>query len=221
MGELRTLMDTAERPAHGVSVERKSEFLADACHIDSLQDALDFIAATHERHPKARHVAYAAMVGGYDGAMAERMSDDGEPSGTAGKPILDTMRANSLTDCVVSVTRYFGGILLGSGGLIRQYAGACMAAIDHARLAQLVECQEYRVTLDYRQFDHAREITAVCGGSVLSTEYTNRVALTVELPVTACADFEHRVREAFSATVVPVRTSQRWRAVAQGTAAPQ
>ena len=100
------------------TVEKKSEFIGDACHIDSLDEALAFVQTIRDQHPKARHVAYAAVCGGSDGRLAERMSDDGEPSGTAGKPILDVLRANEMTDCVVAVTRYLGGILLGSGGLI-------------------------------------------------------------------------------------------------------
>ena len=86
---MQTILDSADRPAHDAFVEKKSEFIGDACHIDSLDDALAFVAMIREKHPKARHVAYAAVCGGSDGRLAERMSDDGEPSGTAGKPILD------------------------------------------------------------------------------------------------------------------------------------
>ena len=107
---MQTILDSADRPAHDAFVEKKSEFIGDACHIDSLDDALAFVAMIREKHPKARHVAYAAVCGGSDGRLAERMSDDGEPSGTAGKPILDVLRGNEMTDCVVAVTRYFGGI---------------------------------------------------------------------------------------------------------------
>lgn len=102
---MQTILDSADRPAHDAFVEKKSEFIGDACHIDSLDDALAFVAMIREKHPKARHVAYAAVCGGSDGRLAERMSDDGEPSGTAGKPILDVLRANEMTDCVVAVTR--------------------------------------------------------------------------------------------------------------------
>ena len=121
MAESSTLLNTADHPAEDSLVDRKSEFIGDACHADTLAEALAFVDTIRERHPKARHVAYAAICGG-QGQMTERMSDDGEPSGTAGKPILDVLRANGLTDCVVTVTRYFGGILLGSGGLTRAYS---------------------------------------------------------------------------------------------------
>lgn len=109
MTEMFTLLNTPDDPAHDAMVEKKSEFIGDACHVDSLDEALAFVETIRERHPKSRHVAYAAICGGADGRLSERMSDDGEPSGTAGKPILDVLRANGLTDCVVAVTRYFGG----------------------------------------------------------------------------------------------------------------
>ena len=126
---MQTILDSADRPAHDAFVEKKSEFIGDACHISSLDEALAFVQTIRDQHPKARHVAYAAVCGGSDGRLAERMSDDGEPSGTAGKPILDVLRANELTDCVIAVTRYFGGILLGSGGLIRAYSTGASIAV--------------------------------------------------------------------------------------------
>ena len=91
---MQTILDSADQPAHDAFVEKKSEFIGDACHIDSLDEALAFVQTIRDQHPKARHVAYAAVCGGSDGRLAERMSDDGEPSGTAGKPILDVLRAN-------------------------------------------------------------------------------------------------------------------------------
>ena len=95
---MQTILDSADRPAHDAFVEKKSEFIGDACHISSLDEALAFVQTIRDQHPKARHVAYAAVCGGSDGRLAERMSDDGEPSGTAGKPILDVLRANEMTD---------------------------------------------------------------------------------------------------------------------------
>lgn len=129
---MKTVLDTSDRPAHDALVEKKSEFIADVCHVDALDEALLFVDSVRQLHPKARHVAYAAICVDGDGRVRERMSDDGEPSGTAGKPILDVLRANEMTDCVVAVTRYFGGILLGSGGLIRAYSTGASIAVKAA-----------------------------------------------------------------------------------------
>ena len=95
---MQTILDSVDRPAHDAFIEKKSEFIGDACHIESLDDALAFVQTIRDLHPKARHVAYAAVCGGSGGRLAERMSDDGEPSGTAGKPILDVLDTTLTTE---------------------------------------------------------------------------------------------------------------------------
>ena len=200
---MQTILDSADRPAHDAFVEKKSEFIGDACHVDSLDEALAFVQTIRDRHPKARHVAYAAVCGGSDGRLAERMSDDGEPSGTAGKPILDVLRANEMTDCVVAVTRYFGGILLGSGGLIRAYSTGASIAVKAASKARIVPCAEYRVTLDYPQLGSFQNLLAGVDGEQADAQYTDRIELTVVVPQERQATFESRIIEAFNATVKP------------------
>lgn len=215
MEQLRTLMDTPEHPSHGVLSDRKSEFLGDACHVASLSDALRFVKATKNRHPKARHVAFAALVGGYAQPVAERMSDDGEPSGTAGKPILDTLRVTGLTDCVVCVTRYFGGILLGSGGLIRAYAGCASRALERAQMAELVEFQQYACDVAYSQLRSMNKLVEDHAGVQISAEYTDRVRLLMEVPTSGSVSFEMRIREVFNAGVKPLRLARVQRPVAR------
>ncbi len=208
---MQTILDSADRPAHDAFVEKKSEFIGDACHISSLDEALAFVQTIRDQHPKARHVAYAAVCGGSDGRLAERMSDDGEPSGTAGKPILDVLRANEMTDCVVAVTRYFGGILLGSGGLIRAYSTGASIAVKAASKAKIVPCGEYQVTLDYPQLGSFQNLLSTVEGEQTDAQYTDRIALTVVVPQEQANAFESRVAETFNATVVPqlVGTSNR------------
>lgn len=201
MADLITLLDTAKAPAHAVFVEKKSEFIGDACHIDSLEEAVAFVESIREQHPKARHVAYAAICGGDDGRLSERMSDDGEPSGTAGKPILDVIRANGLTDCVVTVTRYFGGILLGAGGLIRAYASGAAQAISVAHKADIVVCDRYGLTVDYSQLGALQQLLATVGAEQDSSEYTDRVSLEVVVPVAQTEQFNTRLQDMFNATV--------------------
>lgn len=184
-------------------MEKKSEFIGDVAHIDSLDEALAFVATIRNQHPKARHVAYAAVVGGSDGRVSERMSDDGEPSGTAGKPILDVLRANDLTDCVVAVTRYFGGILLGSGGLIRAYSTGASIAVKAAKGADIVPCRRYLVTLDYPQLARFQQLLASVDGVQSDETYAADVTLTATLPLDNTAVFEERVRETFNATIAP------------------
>lgn len=198
-----TLLNTADAPAHDALVEKKSEFIGDACHVDSLDEALAFVASIRERHPKARHVAYAAVCGGADGRLSERMSDDGEPSGTAGKPILDVLRQGGLTDTVIAVTRYFGGILLGSGGLVRAYSSAASLAVRAGRTARMEVCRRFALRLTYPQLGTLKQIAASCDGLLEDEAYTDRVHLTVVVPESQSAGFEARVREAFKAAVTP------------------
>lgn len=203
---MRTILNPVDAPAHDAFVEKKSEFIGDAAHVDSLDEAIAFVGTIRDRHPKARHVAYAAVVGGSDGRVSERMSDDGEPSGTAGKPILDVLRANGLTDCVVAVTRYFGGILLGSGGLIRAYSTGASIAVKVATKAKIVPCSEYQVTLDYSQLGSFQNLLASVQGEQADAQYTDRIVLAVVVPQEQSQQFESRVVETFNATVTPQKT---------------
>ena len=200
---MQTILDSADQPAHDAFVEKKSEFIGDACHIDSLDEAIAFVQMIRDQHPKARH---AAVCGGSDGRLAERMSDDGEPSGTAGKPILDVLRANEMTDCAVAVTRYFGGILLGSGGLIRAYSTGASIAVKAATKAKIVPCSEYQVTLDYSQLGSFQNLLASVQGEQADAQYTDRIVLAVVVPQEQSQQFESRVVETFNATVTPQKT---------------
>lgn len=199
----RTILNDAAAPAHDAFVEKKSEFIGDACHVDDLDDALMFVEQIRDMHPKSRHVAYAAIVTDDTGRVMERMSDDGEPSGTAGKPILDVLRANGLTDCVVAVTRYFGGILLGSGGLIRAYSTGASLAVKAARTACIVQCRRYLVRLDYAQLGAFQQLLSACDGAQLDAAFTDHVEVECAVPTDIEGRFTDRVRETFNANVVP------------------
>ena len=157
---MQTILDSADQPAHDAFVEKKSEFIGDACHIDSLD----------------------------------------------GKPILDVLRANEMTDCVVAVTRYFGGILLGSGGLIRAYSTGASIAVKVATKAKIVPCSEYQVTLDYSQLGSFQNLLASVQGEQADAQYTDRIVLAVVVPQEQSQQFESRVVETFNATVTPQKT---------------
>lgn len=200
---MRTILDTATSPAHDALVEKKSEFIGDAAHIDSLDEALAFVTAIKAQHPKARHVAYAAVCGGADGSLAERMSDDGEPSGTAGKPILDVLKQGGYTDCVIAVTRYFGGILLGSGGLVRAYSSAASLAMKAARVADIVTAQRYQVTLDYPQLSRFQQVLQSVDGTQSDEQYAEHITLIAAVSQTMTAQFEEKIREAFNGALTP------------------
>lgn len=201
---MRTILNAADEPAHDSYVDRKSEFLGDAIHAADEQEALAFVAAIRECHPKARHVAFAAVFGGDGTAQSERMSDDGEPSGTAGKPILDVLRQSGVTDTVITVTRYFGGILLGSGGLVRAYSSAASMALKAARTAELVPSTSVAMELDYAQHALARRLAERHHASVDGEEFAAAVRVTLTMPRGEVDGFLADVRETFNARVTPV-----------------
>ncbi|WEV47709.1 IMPACT family protein [Bifidobacterium sp. ESL0690] len=193
------MRNAADAPAHDSFIEKKSEFIGDACHIETLDEALAFVQVIRDQNPKARHVAFAAILGAAEGSAKERMSDDGEPSGTAGKPILDVIRMGKLTDCVITVTRYFGGILLGSGGLIRAYSTAASMAVKAADVKRIVPMRHYRIVLEYPWLGRFEQLLAQAGGNEEDKEFTDRVSMRLSVPSVNASDFEVRIREAFNA----------------------
>ncbi|MBW1640890.1 YigZ family protein [Microbacterium resistens] len=128
----RAYPDTIAAPVTRELVERKSRFLAHVAPVGSVPEAEEVVAGIRRRHWDARHHC-VAMVIGVLGDQA-RSTDDGEPSGTAGAPMMEVLRRRGLTDVVAIVTRYFGGVKLGAGGLVRAYSSAVSAALDEARL---------------------------------------------------------------------------------------
>lgn len=200
---LRTVQEDSSNPAHDAFVEKKSEFIGNICHVTTLDEALDFVQSVKVANPKARHVAYAAICGMHGAQLCERMSDDGEPSGTAGKPILDVLRSANLTDCVVTVTRYFGGILLGSGGLTRAYAKSASMAVAAAKIVDIVSCVSFACNLKYQQLRMLQHIVNQVEGAIDSENYGVDITLNISVPTYKSEEFLLLVKNAFSGSVVP------------------
>ena len=189
---MQTILDPSDNPSMGSLVDRKSEFIGSACHIENQDEALVFVERVRQANPKARHVCHCA-VWGPEGRTSERLSDDGEPSGTAGKPILEVMRRQNLTDCVVTVTRYFGGILLGSGGLIRAYSSAASLALKAAHPARIVTSRRYRISVAYPDYSPLLRLVESFGGSIAEEIFTDKVTLTYDIPLDQTEEFSRRL----------------------------
>ena len=132
MEEFKTIKENIS----GQIIEKKSKFIANMFYISSIEEAEEVIKNTKKRYYDAKHNCYAYIVIDSAGNKLERCSDDGEPSGTAGQPMLSILKGNNLCNILVIVTRYFGGILLGTGGLVRAYSQATMEALEHAKFIQ-------------------------------------------------------------------------------------
>ncbi|MFT8705305.1 YigZ family protein [Bifidobacterium aquikefiricola] len=193
MHDSLTIVNTPESTAHAIFEEKRSRFIAQACHVDDLNDAVEFVAHIREQHPKARHVAFAALCLDANDVAAERLSDDGEPSGTAGKPILELLRHRSIANCVVAVTRYFGGILLGAPGLTRAYAHAAAAALDDAQYGRTLVCARFTLNIGYPQLDLCKRAIVLSHGSIVDTQYSDKVALVADIPAVNAAAFKTRI----------------------------
>ena len=131
-------------------VEKKSRFIAHSAHVESEEEALAFIEQIKKQYWDARHNCYAYIIG--DKGQVQRFSDDGEPQGTAGKPILDIIAATGLVNCLIIVTRYFGGVLLGTGGLIRAYQASAKAGLASSDVSAVCTGIKANITADYNSY---------------------------------------------------------------------
>ncbi len=169
-------------------VINKSRFIGYASPVKTAEEALAFLDSIRAKHKDASHNCYAYIIGQNAGIM--RYSDDGEPGGTAGMPIIEVMKARGVVDCAVVVTRYFGGILLGAGGLVRAYSHTCALALNAARVCQMHPTETWMFEVAYPLWDKVQHTLKSLPVRLESTEFTT--AVTFELSVKA-ADSE-RVR---------------------------
>ena len=170
---------TVGKEAEDEFVERRSRFIGYCRPVQTEQEALDFIESIRKRHWDATHNVYAYVL--RQGGIC-RYSDDGEPQGTAGVPVLDVLRKENIVDCVVVVTRYFGGILLGGGGLVRAYSHAARLGVDAAERVNMRLCIRGRICCSYAQYGRVQALVAAHGGRVEDTVFTQEVTVLFYLP---------------------------------------
>lgn len=137
---------TIDKPASASFIEKRSEFIGYIAPVKTNDEAVEFVNSIKAMHRKARHNVYAYILRQDN---ISRYSDDGEPQGTAGVPVLDVLQKRGLTDVCMVVTRYFGGILLGGGGLVRAYSHAASLACDAAHIMDMRLCHRLKITTDY------------------------------------------------------------------------
>ncbi|MCR5291933.1 MAG: YigZ family protein [Eubacterium sp.] len=164
----------------GEIIEKKSRFIGVAEPVATAEEALSFVNEIKKRHYQARHNCYAYSVGLTEPAL--RYSDDGEPQGTAGKPILGVIEGSGVRNIVIVVTRYFGGVLLGTGGLVRAYTDAAKAALDAAEIALVQPLLVARLTFAYKDVDKVTRCLEEAGISNPETEFMENVSYTVRIP---------------------------------------
>jgi uncharacterized YigZ family protein len=174
-------MQTIQTSGVAEQTINKSHFYAWAAACKTEQEVGSFLRAIASQHPTAHHLAYAFRIKTADNIIP-RFSDAGEPSGTAGKPILQMLEGQQLINVCVGVIRYYGGINLGTGGLARAYGGTAKMALEAAKLIDFVEMQEISLTVEYNQLDTLLYVVAQHHGVVLDKAFDSKVCVKINLP---------------------------------------
>lgn len=183
MGDGASSYKTIEGRAIAEIVEKKSRFIGHIAHVETEDEALAFLEEIRTEHRMARHNVYAYVLraGGAGAEGRVRYSDDGEPAKTAGMPTLDAIRHAGLTDVAVVVTRYFGGILLGTGGLVRAYTQSTQAAIEAAHVVLISKCVEIVAEVPYSLYEQVVRVAESCDAHVMDADFAGEILMTFRM----------------------------------------
>ena len=184
----------------GEYTEKRSRFIATAAPCANEDEAVKFINEIRGRCWDARHNCYAYCV---NEGRTSRFSDDSEPHGTAGAPIMDVIKGAGLVNVAVVVTRYFGGVLLGTGGLVRAYSTAASEALKNARIVRMAEGAVYTLTCEYQDYARLIKILKDYNGDIKNEEFAENVKLTYELENGKSEGLGLKITEVFSGRMVP------------------
>ncbi len=185
--------------------EKKSEFIGYAKRVESEEEAKAFINEIKNMHKQARHNCSAYIIG--ENMNIQRYSDDGEPQGTAGIPILEVMKKSRVTDCAVVVTRYFGGILLGTGGLTRAYTKGASISIKAAGIVEKVEGLKLSFEMEYDLFGKVQYLCGQNSWHIEDTEYSDKVIVHILAEKAIAENIENEIVEITNGKII-VRKSE-------------
>lgn len=177
---LKNSYKTVARESQTLLIEKKSKFISSVKPVSSEKDAIEYLSEIRSKYPDATHNVYAYVI---DENNIFRYSDDGEPSGTAGMPVLDTIRNSGIVDVVVVITRYFGGTLLGTGGLVRAYGASAKKGLTESRIVTRRLCDIVSVRADYTLVGKLQYKIASDGYILEDTIYDNEVTFKICSPI--------------------------------------
>ena len=198
---------TVKREAHVEFEEKRSLFIGHALHVDTEEEALAFIKQMKKQYSDATHNCFAYLL---KGGIVARYSDDGEPQGTAGVPVLDTIRKSGVTDAAVVVTRYFGGILLGAGGLVRAYSHTARLALEAAHIITYEQYTELELVCSYSDYQKYQAELPRFGAVIDDTQFADRVTLLFSVKDPVVEDVFARVREISNGATIPTVRGKRF-----------
>ncbi len=186
-------------------IEKKSRFIASVRPVITEQEAIDFINECRAQYRDATHNVYAYVVQEHN---TSRYSDDGEPSGTAGVPVLEVINKEGLTDVAVVVTRYFGGTLLGAGGLVRAYGKSAKLGLDEAIITEKIYCHRLNMQTTYDLLGKVRYLIETGDYILGEITYTDSVNVTAYVKYDLLEQFLKELKEATNAAVIPEITGE-------------
>ena len=192
----------------GEITEKKSRFIATVRLVEKEEDALTFIEEMKKKYWDARHNCYAYSIGGH--REFTRCSDDGEPAQTAGRPMLDVLLGEDVHNVCVVVTRYFGGTLLGTGGLVRAYSGAVKEGLAASEIVEKKRAFEMKIVTDYTGVGKIQYILGQENMTVLDSVYTDKVEFSVLVPVAAYDGLEKKITEGTSGSAKIEKGDEVW-----------
>ena len=179
----------------------RSRFIATAGFAGGVEETKQFLTEIRMEMPDASHHVYAFRIG-HGNSVTEGMSDDGEPTGTAGPPILSILRGNSnIGDIIVVVTRYFGGTKLGTGGLVRAYSEATHTVLKELKTEEKVEKGILGFEVSYSLYERVKLLIKECHGEIQDEDFAGNVMLIAEFPIPSITDFQHRLTDLTSGNV--------------------
>lgn len=177
-------------------VEKRSRFIATLRHCETETEVTQFLEEMRSKYWDARHNCFAYSL---KGGKLCRFSDDGEPHGTAGKPMLDVIVGSGVTDIAVVVTRYFGGVLLGTGGLVRAYSKSVQEVLQSAEVVKMVPSAVLGVCCDYTDHGKLVNLITACGGNITDTQFAHNVTVEFCIKAEDVESFQKNLTETFSA----------------------
>ena len=198
---------TLSKEASVSFIEKKSEFIGHAAPVKTEEEAMEFITKIRKKYGDATHNCYAYMLAN----GSARYSDDGEPQGTAGVPILSVIQKGGFTDAVIVVTRYFGGILLGAGGLVRAYSASARDAVAAARVVTYAHVTEFSLTCSYSDYQKLLPVIAQCGVTEDGSDFTDTVTLRLAAKEDGYRDFLAKTAELGAGRITVTELGKRFR----------
>ena len=207
MQQLAEQYTTVRREAHVEFEEKRSLFIGHAVHVDSEDEAQAFIKQLKKEYSDATHNCFAYLL---KGGIIARYSDDGEPQGTAGMPMLETIRKSGVSDVCVVVTRYFGGILLGAGGLVRAYSHSTAIALEGAEIVSYEPYAVYELRCGYSEYQKYSNVLANAKAVVDDVEFSSDVCVKFAIKRDAAPELLSKINEAGFGRDVPVSLGERF-----------